>query len=122
MPFIYGAIYAAIPTLIYVYFDLNLTLRWQPISIIGIAVAFYLGFKNNSSYNRTWEARKIWGAIVNTSRAFGAAANSFIDLKDDAQKSEIIRKLIYRHIAWLTALRFQLRLEREWEHKEERIK
>ncbi|MCB0841479.1 MAG: hypothetical protein KDD99_32640, partial [Bacteroidetes bacterium] len=38
---------------------------WQPISLVGIAVAFYLGFKNNSSYERLWEARKIWGGIVN---------------------------------------------------------
>lgn len=122
MPFIYGSIYAAIPTLIYVYFDLNFTLPWQPISIIGIAVAFYLGFKNNSSYDRTWEARKIWGAIVNTSRSFGAAVKASVDISDEEEKSKIVRKIIYRHIAWLTALRFQLRLEREWEHKEDRVK
>ena len=36
-----------------------LRIPWQPLSLIGIAVAFYLGFKNNSSYERTWEARKI---------------------------------------------------------------
>jgi len=32
------------------------------------------------------------------------------------------KELIYRHIAWITALRYQLRLSREWEHTEERIK
>jgi putative membrane protein len=35
---------------------------------IGVAVAFYLGFKNSESYDRFWEARRIWGGIVNTSR------------------------------------------------------
>ena len=39
-----------------------------PLSVIGTAVAFHIGFKNNSSYDRMWEARKIWGAIVNSSR------------------------------------------------------
>ena len=42
---------------------------WLPLSIIGTAVAFYVGFKNNSAYDRLWEARKIWGAIVNGSRS-----------------------------------------------------
>jgi putative membrane protein len=77
-----------------------------------------LGFKNNSSYDRTWEARKIWGSIVNNSRTFGAAVVSFVQGKD----AEIIKKeLIYRHIAWLIALRYQLRLSKPWEHEKERL-
>jgi len=39
------------------------------VSVIGTAVAFYVGFKNNQAYDRMWEARKIWGGIVNDSRA-----------------------------------------------------
>jgi putative membrane protein len=81
-------------------------------------VAFYLGFKNNAAYDRTWEARKIWGSIVNNSRSFGAAVTSFI-LGQESE--EVIKELIYRHIAWLTALRFQLRLQRDWEHTEARL-
>ena len=34
-----------------------LAIPWLPISLIGTALAFYLGFKNNSSYDRMWEAR-----------------------------------------------------------------
>lgn len=45
-----------------------LAIPWLPLSVLGIAVAFYIGFKNNSAYDRLWEARKIWGAIVNSSR------------------------------------------------------
>ena len=45
-----------------------ISIPWLPISVIGTAVAFYVGFKNNSAYDRLWEARKIWGGIVNTSR------------------------------------------------------
>lgn len=118
-PLIWGGLYAAVLTAVFYFAKLDLSLPWQPLSVIGIAVAFYLGFKNNSSYDRTWEARKIWGGIVNNSRTFGAAVVSFIQ-GDDA--AAIKRELIYRHIAWLTALRYQLRLSREWEHTEERIR
>jgi putative membrane protein len=123
MPFIYGFVYATVVTVIHIlcqkYLSVDISISWQPISLIGIAVAFYLGFKNNASYDRTWEARKIWGGIVNSSRTFGSAVVSFVQGAD----SDVVKKrLIYRHIAWLTALRFQLRLEREWEHTSDRIK
>lgn len=118
-PFVFGVLYAFILCLFHHYSGVHFALPWQPISVIGIAVAFYLGFKNNSSYDRTWEARKILGSIVNNSRAFGAQVVSFVS----GENEESIRKeLIYRHIAWLTALRYQLRLSREWEHTEERVK
>ncbi len=118
MPFIYGLIYATVVIGISYYFDFRLSIPWQPVSVIGIAVAFYLGFKNNSSYDRTWEARKIWGSIVNNSRSFGAAVISFVQ---GARQEELHKELIYRHIAWLTALRHQLRLSRDWEHLDLRL-
>jgi len=117
-PFIIGLIYATIVCSISFFLDIQLSIQWPPIGIIGISVAFYLGFKNNSSYDRTWEARKIWGSIVNSSRSFGAAVVSFVQ----GENNEIIKKeLIYRHIAWLTALRHQLRFSRPWEHIENRL-
>lgn len=116
--FIYGFIYSTLVTGLFCVLKLEIALPWQPISLLGIAVAFYLGFKNNSSYDRTWEARKIWGSIVNNSRTFGAAVVSFVQ----GQEAQAVRReLIYRHIAWLTALRYQLRLVRDWEHKENRL-
>ena len=118
-PFVYGFLYAFVITAFYYFTEIDIALPWQPLSVLGIAVAFYLGFKNNSSYDRTWEARKIWGGIVNNSRTFGIATLTFIQ-GDNAEA--IQKKLIYRHIAWLTALRYQLRLLKEWEHKEDRIK
>ncbi|MCB9192115.1 MAG: hypothetical protein H6603_02385 [Flavobacteriales bacterium] len=118
-PFIIGTLYGLGLCLFHSIFDIHIVLPWQPISVIGIAVAFYLGFKNNSSYDRTWEARKIWGSIVNNSRSFGAQVVSFVQ---GDRADEVKKELIYRHIAWLTALRHQLRLAREWEHTEERVK
>ena len=115
-PFLLGLLYSAALCAIFYFVKINVILPWQPISVVGIAVAFYLGFKNNSSYDRTWEARKIWGAIVNSSRTFGAAVTAFVSGPD---QDKIRKELIYRHIAWLTALRFQLRLSRPWEHSED---
>lgn len=99
-------------------YNLKISLPWQPISVIGIALSFYLGFKNNSSYDRTWEARKIWVSLVNNSRTFAAAVCSFIQ-GENAQ--ELKKELICRHIAWLIALRYQLRLSREWQHTQDRL-
>ena len=91
-----------------------LRIPWQPIAVVGTAVAFYLGFKNNQSYDRVWEARKVWGAIVNSSRAWGSYVSGFVTeqfANEDVPEKEIqaIHKtLVYRHIAWLYALRHQL--------------
>jgi ion channel-forming bestrophin family protein len=114
-PFILGLVYSMAISASSYLLDFYIAIPWQPISIIGIAVAFYLGFKNNSSYDRTWEARKIWGSIVNNSRAFATSVTTFVQ-GEDAEK--IQKELVYRHIAWMNSLRHQLRLSRPWEHNE----
>lgn len=97
---------------------------WQPVLLVGTALAFYLGFKNNASYDRLWEARKIWGAIVNGSRSFAASVLGYVSNLhtekpiDDAALHAIKRRLIFRHLAWLTCLRYQMRTPRVWEHVE----
>lgn len=91
---------------------------WLPVSLIGTAVAFYVGFKNNQSYDRVWEARKVWGSIVNLSRSFGAATRSFVvaeGISKEALDAEI-RVIIYRHIAWLHAMKHAMRQRTGWEH------
>jgi len=95
---------------------------WLPISVIGTAVAFYLGFKNNQAYDRLWEARKIWGAIINSSRAWGSAVRGFVSKQfvepayENTELGEVHQRLIYRHIAWLYVLRNQLLIPTPWEH------
>ncbi len=88
------------------------TVPWQPIAVLGTAVAFVTGFKSNAAYGRLWEARQIWGGIVNTSRTWALHVRDF-NLGDEA--SDVTRRLVDRQIAWFTALRHQLRQEREWE-------
>ena len=95
---------------------------WLPIAAIGTAVAFYIGFKNNSAYDRLWEARKIWGAIVNSSRMWGSDVKAYVtnqftkEHHGDAELKAIHQRLIYRHIAWLYILRKQLLIPTQWEH------
>jgi putative membrane protein len=106
----------------YKFGHLEFSLPWLPVSVIGTAVAFYVGFKNNSAYDRLWEARKIWGAIINSSRAWGMYVDGFItnQFNENPVPEEAIKKvkkrLIYRHIAWLYALRSQLLIPAPWEH------
>lgn len=100
-----------VPTILYQVFDLKwLTVPWSVVALIGTATAFIIGFKNQQTYNRTWEARQIWGGAMGTSRAWAMMCMDFID---DPGRS---RDLIYRHFAWLTALRYQLRASRNWEN------
>ena len=91
----------------YLYYYLQwkyISLAIEPLSVIGIAVSFYLGFKNSQSYDRFWEARKIWGAIVNYSRTWATQVLSSV--KDAPEDRRI---MIYRHLGWINALRVQLR-------------
>ncbi|WP_062057125.1 bestrophin family protein [Aquimarina longa] len=90
-----------------------ISIPFQPLSVIGIAVAFYIGFKNSQSYDRFWEARKIWGGIINYSRTWG---NQVLCLVEDDKKTKQV--LIYRHIAWINALRIQLRQPNSFSLKE----
>ncbi|MFT4626330.1 MAG: putative membrane protein [Myxococcota bacterium] len=95
-----------------------LSIPWLPMSLLGVAVAFYLGFKNNASYDRLWEARKIWGAIVNASRSWAFTSRDMLSGDaDDAELDAIRRELVLRHVAWMDALRHQLRKIKSWEHQ-----
>lgn len=93
----------------------NLCIPFAPVSTIGVAVAFYLGFKNNQSYDRFWEARTAWGGLVNSSRTWGNQVMSFISNRQNrinlsgTEIHTIQKRLIYRHIAYINALRLQLR-------------
>ncbi|MEZ4775206.1 MAG: bestrophin family ion channel [Bacteroidia bacterium] len=113
---------AAILALFYQMDYIAFSIPWLPMSVIGTAVAFYAGFKNNQAYDRMWEARKIWGGIVNTSRAWGMYVDGFVtnyfteNKKTKEEILEIKQRLIYRHIAWLYALRSQLLVSTSWEH------
>lgn len=82
----------------------------MPLSIpafIGTAISIILSFKLNQSYDRWWEARKIWGAIVNDSRSLVLLLQSFLS----SEKNDEIKQITYRQIAWCYALGQSLRGE-----------
>ena len=106
-----------LPTALFCFLDWKwLAIPWVPVALLGTAAAFISGFKNTQTYNRTWEARQIWGAIINSSRAFGIMTRDFIRTADPTAEAELHKEIIYRHFGWLTALRFQLRESKSWEN------
>ncbi len=73
-------------------------------TVLGTAIAFFIGFNNNQAYDRWWEARKIWGSIVNDSRSLTRTLLNFVG-KDEP----LVRTMIYRHIAFVYVLKASLR-------------
>ena len=82
----------------------------MPFTLVGIALAIFLGFRNSASYDRYWEARKFWGQGLNECRTLTRQALSLMDGQVD------VRPFVYGQIAFIHALRGYLRrvsVERE---------
>lgn len=103
-------IVGTVPVVLYQVFGLKwLAIPWTVVALLGTATAFIVGFKNVQTYNRMWEARQIWSEIAGMSRGWAMMCRDYVA---DAREA---KALIYRHLAWLTALRFHLREPRTWE-------
>ncbi|WP_242129683.1 bestrophin family ion channel [Sphingobium sp. Sx8-8] len=76
-----------------------------PLTIFGTALALILGFRVNSAYQRWWEGRILWGAMVNASRSYARVVLAYLPDRAAALKAELIE----RQIAYVHALRCQLR-------------
>jgi len=101
------------------FYDLHLTNLAYPTGIIGTALAFLIGFRNNSAYDRWWEARQIWGKLVNDSRHFGLKTISFLSNEwnpalTDGDLDTARKRLVYRHIAFVWACNKHIR-KNPWE-------
>lgn len=113
---------SVIEVLCFVFSDGVVQIPFTPVALVGTAVAFIVGFQSNAAYGRIWEGRQIWGSIVNSSRTFAMMVQDFVTneyaknpLPEKELKSEI-SVITYRHIAWLTALRYAMRQPRTWEY------
>jgi len=84
-------------------FQWKVTLTFVPFSLIGLTLAIFLGFRNNTSYARYWEARILWGTLLIESRVLARQA---LTLVDDPQQAPVP---VYRLMAFVHALRHQLR-------------
>ncbi|ACU58748.1 bestrophin family protein [Chitinophaga pinensis] len=112
----YEVLLVAVYTLIIVILHDRFNLKHMaiPLSvpmIMGTVISLLLAFRSNQAYDRWWEARTIWGAIVNDSRSFTRQVLSFVD--DSAYESEEINhfreRMVRRQIAWCYALSQSLR-------------
>ncbi len=84
-------------------FALKVPLTFVPFTLIGVALAVFLGFRNNASYDRYWEGRKLWGSILSESRTL---TRQYLTLVTDTQQRQ---GFVYRLAALSHALRHQLR-------------
>lgn len=80
-----------------------------PVTLIGIAVSLYVGFKSVSAYNRWWEARQTIGNIAAQSREWALLVQTLIYNDDGKAPDGIARTLLYRHLGWVFAVAHMLR-------------
>jgi ion channel-forming bestrophin family protein len=93
------------------YYKVSIPVTPVPFQIAGVALAIFLGFRNNSAYDRWWEGRKLWGGVVNHSRSFARQVLTLL-VAPEAERAalaELQKRIVYRHLAWLQALKQQLR-------------
>ncbi|MFB9980105.1 bestrophin family protein [Mesorhizobium kowhaii] len=81
---------------------------WSVVLVLGTTVSLVAGFKNSQVFTRSSEALQAFAQITASSRMWSNFCRDFNDVPT-------ARQLIYRHLAWLTALRFALRRPMPWE-------
>ncbi len=84
-------------------FLFKVTLNASPFSLMGVALAIFLGFRINASYDRYWEARKHWGAILVETRNL---ARQSLTLMASEQS---VRPFVLGLVGFAATLRNQLR-------------
>ncbi|MEC8553552.1 MAG: bestrophin family ion channel [Planctomycetota bacterium] len=104
---------AAILTYIDLYYEFEFHLDGTtPFGLVGFAMAIFLGFRNNESYERFWEGRKLWGRMVNVSRSYSRQVLYLINPKSESeakQVEELQRDLVRTQIAYVHSFRHHLR-------------
>jgi len=78
-----------------------------PLTLFGTVLGLFLGFRVNAAYARWWEARGLWGLMINASRNIAREARNFLPDADGA--TDLKRTLVLRQVAYVNALRCQLR-------------
>lgn len=89
-----------------VYFVVPFRAPQLPLTLFGTVLGLFLGFRSNSAYQRWWEGRGLWGAMINASRNLARAARNFLP---EPEATDLKRSIVLRQIAYVNALRCQLR-------------
>ena len=84
----------------------KITLNASPFTLVGVALAIFLAFYNNAAYDRYWEARKLWGALLNDTRSLCRQAFTLTHYRADDKEPVHFTHLL---IAFTFALKHQLR-------------
>jgi putative membrane protein len=87
-----------------------------PLALYGSAIGLILGFRNQSAYARWWDARTLWGAIVNNARSWGRQAVT-LRAPGNVESPELHAmrtRLVYHQMAFVHALRAHLRKQDPW--------
>ncbi len=87
-------------------------------SLLGTALSLVVAFRTGQAYDRWWEARKLWGAIVNDSRSLVRAAETYITSPDNSKDKMLVHRIGLRQIAWVYAFGQVLRDQDPLEHIE----
>jgi len=107
---IFVTLYSVILGVAHRYFGLETTIPMAVPSILGGAISLIIAFRLKQSYDRWWEARKIWGAIVNDSRTLIRNVITFTHLKQETLKdSKEDNIFVERQVAWCYSLSQGLR-------------
>ena len=121
LPMAFVIIWSLMVWAIHHFFELKaMMINFTPIGVLGSALAIFIAFRNNSSYGRWWEARKLWGGVVNSSRVLARLIITFTDSHQHREnyqsgRSEAFKKrMVYKCIAWVHALRLHLRQQEDW--------
>jgi putative membrane protein len=77
-------------------------------SILATIISLLLAFRSNQAYDRWWEARGIWGAIVNESRSLTRQLITFLD-NGNEDADHFKNRFVKRQIAWCYSLSQSLR-------------
>ena len=88
------------------FFSYKVPLNTAPFTLMGVALAIFLGFYNNASYDRYWEGRKLWGALLNDTRSLARQALTMGSAKQNGEEQRVFIHLL---IAFTHALKHQLR-------------
>ena len=86
----------------------QIELPLMPLTLLCSALIVLISFRNSTVYNRWWEARTLWGAMVNSSRSFGRQVLTLVDGEGASRDNPVKAVLLRRHVAYLHALRAHL--------------
>ncbi|MFD2245427.1 bestrophin family protein [Pontibacter ruber] len=88
------------------FFNYKIPLNPAPFTLIGVALAIFLGFRNSASYERFWEGRRLWGALLNYTRSLARQVTTMSGLPADSEQVAYFVQLL---IAFTYSLNHQLR-------------